>query len=292
MIINSELYQIFYYVAQNKSLTAAANQLYLSQSTVSRAIQSLENKLNCTLFIRSPKGMELTEQGIYLFGHVKKAATELTMAESHLQKVNSLRGGFLRIGVTELTLQYDLMSHLNALQSQYPGLNVSLSFESRLVNESLKKGLLDLAVMTTPIIEDDSIFVKRLRPMQDVLIGGSRYRKYAGRKVSITELAGEDFILMKKDTSTREYVEQLDARHGIRLNPKYEVATLTLIRMMAEQNMGLGILPEEYIKDYSGTDLFVIDLKEGLPPREVCILYSKEYYNHPIRDMFLKKLTS
>jgi DNA-binding transcriptional LysR family regulator len=44
MIINSELYQIFYYVAQNKSLTAAANQLYLSQSTVSRAIQSLENK--------------------------------------------------------------------------------------------------------------------------------------------------------------------------------------------------------------------------------------------------------
>lgn len=292
MIINYELYQIFYYVAQNASLTAAANQLYLSQSTVSRAIQSLENKLNCTLFIRSPKGMELTESGLELFLHVKKAASEFNIAETHLRKANSLRSGFLRIGVTELTLQYDLLPHLEKLQQQYPGLNVSLSFETRKVNEALHKGLLDLAVMTTPVIEEDDICVRSLRPMQDVMIGGSKYREFAGRKVSIKELDQEDFIVMKRDTSTREYVDRLAEQYQVHLNAKYEVSTLSLIMTMSEINLGLGILPEEYIKSYSGTDLFVLDLKEGLPSREVCILYSKAYENNPLRDMVVDMLIS
>ena len=112
MIINYELYQIFYYVAALGNITAAANRLFLSQSTVSRAIQNLEKELNCTLFLRSQKGMELTSDGSYLFSHVKKAFLEISIAENHLQTVSALEKGFLRIGVTEMTLNYYLLERL------------------------------------------------------------------------------------------------------------------------------------------------------------------------------------
>ena len=290
MIINYDLYQIFYYVAQNRNLTAAANQLYLSQSTVSRAIQSLENELNCTLFIRSPKGMELTESGLFLFGHVKKAAAEFTLAENHLHKMHSLQEGFLRIGITEMTLQHFLLPYLKDLQKQYPGLNVSLSFETRMVNDALHNGRRDLEILTSPIIEDERLCVHNIRPVQDVLIAGDKYQKFAGRKVSIKELDHEDFILMKEETSTREYARQISDQFHIRLNAKYEVSTLSLIMTMAAQNMGIGLLPSEYLQAYEGTDLFCIDLFESLPQRQICVLYSKEYENNPVRDMFLEKI--
>ena len=81
MIINYEYYQIFYYVAKNKNITVATNQLFLSQSTVSRVIQNLERDLGCTLLIRSKQGLSLTEEGKFLYEHVKKAFSFISIAE-------------------------------------------------------------------------------------------------------------------------------------------------------------------------------------------------------------------
>lgn len=291
MIINYELYQIFYYVAALGNITAAANRLFLSQSTVSRAIQNLEKELNCTLFLRSQKGMELTSDGSYLFSHVKKAFLEISIAENHLQTVSALEKGFLRIGVTEMTLNYYLLERLQKFREAYPGIQVSLSFEqTKTALTELRENTLDIAVLTTPIPQDEQICQQPLCEIQDVLIGGTRFRHLAGRKVSITELENEDFILMEKGTSTWKYVRNYFEQHDTTINEQYHVCSLSLIRSMAEMNMGLGILPEIYLREYDGSDLFEVDLIDPLPKREICALTSTDCPIHPVRDAFMKYL--
>lgn len=63
MNINLELYKIFYYVAKNKSITRAANELLISQPAISKSIKTLEAQMGEKLFIRKSNGVELSEKG-------------------------------------------------------------------------------------------------------------------------------------------------------------------------------------------------------------------------------------
>ena len=66
---NLNLYHIFYTVAKNKNISLAAKELYISQPAISKAISKLENNLETTLFIRSSRGVTLTEEGRILYEH-------------------------------------------------------------------------------------------------------------------------------------------------------------------------------------------------------------------------------
>ena len=77
-MVNLELYRVFYTVAKCGSLTRAADELFISQPAVSQAIKQLESQLGTTLFNRTHRGMELSEQGgKEIFGIVEKALAEV-----------------------------------------------------------------------------------------------------------------------------------------------------------------------------------------------------------------------
>mgnify|MGYP002707653118 FL=1 len=82
MAINLEYYRAFYYVALYKSISRAAEEMFVSQPAVSKAIRNLEESLKCTLFVRSSHGSELTRNGALLFSHVSKAFDEFEIGES------------------------------------------------------------------------------------------------------------------------------------------------------------------------------------------------------------------
>ena len=63
MNVDLELYRVFYVVAKNKHMTRAGEELHISQPAISQSIKKLEEQLGGTLFLRSNRGMELTEEG-------------------------------------------------------------------------------------------------------------------------------------------------------------------------------------------------------------------------------------
>ena len=71
MNVNLEYYKIFYHVAQCQSITGAAGELCISQPAVSQAIKQLEQSLGTKLFMRTAKGVTLTNEGHTLFSYVK-----------------------------------------------------------------------------------------------------------------------------------------------------------------------------------------------------------------------------
>ena len=84
MDVNFEYYRIFYYVAKYRNFTNVAHALHNSQRIITRAMNCLEREIHCTLFIRTNRGVRLTEEGEKLFRHVSAAMMQILAAEEEL----------------------------------------------------------------------------------------------------------------------------------------------------------------------------------------------------------------
>ena len=96
-----DYYRIFYYVAQYKSFSKAADVMGNNQPNITRCMNILENELGCKLFIRSNRGVQLTIEGERLFEHVSIAIEQLVSGENELLKDKGLESGLVNIGASE-----------------------------------------------------------------------------------------------------------------------------------------------------------------------------------------------
>ena len=100
MNISFELYRVFYIVAKVKSISSAAKELYISQPAVSRSIKQLEEKLGKQLFLRTPRGMQLTHEGELLFKYIEQAYNLISIAENKFIELQHIVDGEVRVGVS------------------------------------------------------------------------------------------------------------------------------------------------------------------------------------------------
>ena len=90
MSVNFDFYRTFYYVGKYKNITAAAKALFVTQPTVTHAIQALERELNCSLFIRSQKGVSFTPEGAVFYRQIAAACETIFEAEQNLEAAKNL----------------------------------------------------------------------------------------------------------------------------------------------------------------------------------------------------------
>lgn len=100
-MVKLELYRVFREVAEAGNISLAAENLYLSQSAVSQSVKQLEQQLGTRLFLRSPRGVTLTEDGRLLFEYVRSAMGLLETGEDKLQQSRTLQAGTLVIGASD-----------------------------------------------------------------------------------------------------------------------------------------------------------------------------------------------
>ena len=81
MINNLNYYNVFYMVAKTGSISRAANQLYISQPAVSKAISNLEESIGIALFVRNSRGVALTEEGTILYDYIERALDNIVKSE-------------------------------------------------------------------------------------------------------------------------------------------------------------------------------------------------------------------
>ena len=109
---NLALYRVFYAVAKNKNITKAAKELFISQPAISKDISKLEANLNCTLFLRTSRGVSLTKEGELLFHHIHSAFSSIEAGEYALKQAQDLKTGQVRIGVSSTLCRYILMPYI------------------------------------------------------------------------------------------------------------------------------------------------------------------------------------
>ncbi|MDO5155397.1 MAG: LysR family transcriptional regulator [Eubacteriales bacterium] len=145
---NLNSYHIFYEVAKCGNISKAADALYISQPAVSKSITRLEQSLNHQLFIRSKKGVKLTEEGQTLYQHLQTAFAAIDAAEQDLYRISHFGMGQLRIGVSTSLCKHILLPYLQDFIDANPHIKVSIecnpTFETI---ELLKQDKIDIGLV-------------------------------------------------------------------------------------------------------------------------------------------------
>lgn len=122
MINNLEAYKVFYYVAKCGSVTKAAGELSISQPAVSQAVKQLENTLDVSLFHRAAKGVRLTGEGELLYSYVAKGYEQIELGVKKVHQMQNMELGEVRIGASDMTLQFYLLPYLENFMRSIPAL--------------------------------------------------------------------------------------------------------------------------------------------------------------------------
>lgn len=122
--MNLDLYKTFYHIAKCESITKAAEQMYITQPAVSRAIRQLEEELGCTLFVRTAKGVKLTLEGNILYQYVDQIFQFLSTAEKKINDVKNLNSGEVRLGVSDTLCKHYLARYLKLFNTLHPKIKI------------------------------------------------------------------------------------------------------------------------------------------------------------------------
>ena len=292
MGINFELYKTFYYVARYRNITHAAKALFQTQPTVSRCIAQLETQLGCTLFVRSQKGVSLTPEAEVLYRHVATACEEIFTAEQQMNKRKNLQEGLVRIGASEMTLHHGLLHFLGSFLECYPEIRLQISsFTTPSAIQALKKEEIDLAVVISPYPQSEEFHVQLLSSFQDIAVAGKGFSKLYGRTLHLRDLNNYPLICLQSGTGTRQHLESFFEQHGQVLRPDIELPTTDLIVPLVEQNLGIGIVPENFAAHaLEQQSIFSLRLRTPFPFRQIGVVTC---LSHPLSlaaQQFLKML--
>ena len=276
MNISYDYYRIFYYVAKYGSFTAAANKLLNNQPNVTRAMKALESELGCTLFIRTNKGVTLTCEGEALYAHISLAFEHIQTGEEEISANKGLQKGIVSIGATEISLRCFLLPILNEYRNKYPGISIKISsLSSSQALSALKAGIVDFAIVTTPIQKDSELHEVKVKEFREVAICGEVLKSKLGSAVfELKELTQYPIVSFEKGRSTHTFYTELFAKHSVNFSPDIEAATADQIIPIVKHNLGIGFIPEQFLHD-EPNGIYKLNLKDQIPTREICVVTRK-----------------
>lgn len=288
MNVNMDYYRIFYYVAKYGNFTKAAWALGNSQPNVTRAMNCLEQQLQCTLFIRTNRGVQLTSEGERLYVRVSAAMTQLFAAEEELGDRGGLTRGSISIGATETALNIFLLEKLKSFHMEYPGIRLKLyNHSTPQAIEAVKSGKIEFAVVTTPVEIKPPLKKIVLQSFREILVGGKTFTALGSQVLSLEEVKNYPMICLGRETMTYQFYSRLFLEHCLELTPDTEVATTDQILPLVKCELGLAFLPEKIAEEaIARHEIVQIALREPIPERQICMVYDAEHsLNAAIRQL-------
>ena len=270
-----DYYRIFYYVAQYKSFSKAAEVMGNNQPNITRCMNILENELGCKLFIRSNRGVQLTVEGERLHNHVSIAMEQLVAGENELLKEKGLESGLVNIGASETALRLILLTELESFHHQYPHVKLRISNHSTpQAVQAVRNGEVDFAIVTTPAEVENGLKMVELMPFYEVLVGGRTFTALASQNLSLKELNNYPLISLSDESMTRAFYRQFFLDHGAVLKPDTEAATTDQMLTLVKSELGIAFLPQPMAQDaLARGEIVQLHLQEIIPQRSICLVY-------------------
>jgi LysR family nitrogen assimilation transcriptional regulator len=238
----------FLQVADEGSLTRAAEVLGIAQPALSRQMRLLEEALAVRLFVRTPRGMQLTEDGEQLraavIGPMKQVEVALHNVGSRFAPIS---GGIV-LGMPETTACVLAPSLLRALHTAFPLVNVAVVAHDshRLVSEMLT-GDVDIALIHGPT-PDERLFDSELLSEDLVLVGGRASGLSTDRPVRFADIASLPLTLPRSQPGLRSSVEKIARQMQIKIDVRFEADSLMVRKDLIASDLAYGLLPVSAIR--------------------------------------------
>ena len=239
MNIDLELYKIFYTVAKHKHMTRASEELHISQPAISQSIKKLEDQLGGTLFLRSNKGMELTNEGEMFFDYVKGALELINNAEIEFTSFKKLDKGEIKIGASTTLTKLILMHTIKKFHKDYP--NIKINITNDLTNNlliDLEKGKLDFVIYNEGEKKKSNVETTKIKEIKQGFIYNEMY--YKDKITNLNDLINYPLILQKKESNSRKFLDEYTLKNNIILGANTEVVSQELVIEFTEAGLGIG----------------------------------------------------
>ncbi|WP_225920053.1 LysR family transcriptional regulator [Pseudomonas vanderleydeniana] len=229
--------------ADSKNLTKAAEQAHLTLSAASKRLAELERVTGCTLFIRLPRGLQITPAGQGLAQHARLMLDNAQrLAHDATDFANGVRGHLRLFANTSAVIQF-LPQDLADFLGTHPDIRISLEEAlSDMTVQALKDGKADIGIFADNV-PTNGLEVRPYRQDQLVVLVPADHPLVRHGSVSLVETLEYDFVALNQGSSLLERIRQAAASAGGLLKVRIQVSSFDGICRMIEAGLGIGILP-------------------------------------------------
>lgn len=290
----------FLAVAEELSISKAAEKLFITQQSLSSHISRLEQELGTPLFERSP-GLSLTYAGTQL---VKSASQIIDMERqivNEMDDIRNLRRGELRIGISHTCGRAILPDILPQYIAEHPNVEISLiEGNSSEIEGILQHGRADLivgftpilldAVETVPLLEEQMILIVPRKFTQRIFGDRSEFmRGKFSESADLRPYADSPFILLKKGNRVRGIIDAYMRQIGFTPRIILETENTETAYALAERGLGMAFYPSVFfdrihaslrtrVDAGAGPDVDLFPLRDPSTINSLVIAYSRERY--------------
>lgn len=265
---------------EEKSLTRAAERLYISQPALSYRLKNIEEEFGVQLFFKTKKGIDFTSEGEYLVQYAEDMQRVLQVTKDQMVNMKDGVNGTLRLGVSSNFARYKLPEVLKSFSTHYPAVqfNVKTGWSSDIMN------FLSSSKVHVGIVRNDYEWKG-----EKVLLSKERLFLLSKRKLQFKQLPEMPFIDYSTDLSLRNLINDWWQEHfSVPPRVTMEVDKLETCKEMVNYDLGVSIFPEMSMKETD--DLYKMTLldKEGSPlERTTWLMYDKSYLSLSVVKTFI-----
>lgn len=281
--------EIFYYVAEFKSFSKAAQHLKVSKSFISKKITTLEQHLRANLILRSTRKLTLTEAGESFYSYATNIVREGNEAYSMIQELQGIPSGVLKISVPP-ALGLNLLAPLlpNFIR-QNPKIKLEIELENRLAN-LIEEGY-DLALRFAKL-ESSNLIAQRIFPIKNVICATEKYFQTNGMPKLPSDLE-HHFCATYSYSKDANHIKLIENKREEKIYIKSYFASnhLDLVKKMILNDLYLAVLPEFMIQKELKTGKLKVCLTDyQLPENYLYAVYPQKKFMLPKLKCFLDML--
>lgn len=270
--------QFFVAVADQGSVSRAAQKLSISQSSVTEAVKELETDLGVELFERHSRGLNITHKGHQFLRHATKILSDVSDARRTFLGEQAATKGRLQLGVTSMVAGYVLSDILARYRRAYPGVEISaIEDNGDYLEHLLVGGKLDVAVMVISNLRDRTA-------LQSEILEVSAYRLWMplGHKLNGADIIGVDDIvseplIMLTIDEIEENTGKLLAAIGAKPHVAFRTRSVEAVRSLVATGAGVALLPDLIYRPWSleGDRIESRDVSGSLPVVQVGMVWRR-----------------
>ena len=241
--------RVFCSVAELKSFTAAADRHDMSPTMASKHIRALESRLGTRLLNRTSRHVSMTETGALYFNQAKQTLEALDEVEAAVGNTTVVPRGTLRLAAPLWFDNRRFSAMLVEFGSLYPEVQFDIELTGRNVN-LVEEGFDLLLRATVPSALDPGLIARPLVDMPFHLVASSAYLDRAGRPATLADLDGRELLLCKgMHVGTAVPFDGPGEREVVKFQVGFESGSESLLRLVAQEGLGMARLPDLMIED-------------------------------------------
>jgi DNA-binding transcriptional LysR family regulator len=238
--------ECFLVVAKLGNVSRAAEEMFLTQPTLTARLQALEHEVGNQLFVRTKRGMRLTEAGREFLPYAERCVSSFENGKQHLKELQEGTKGHLKLGALPRVSTYTLPTLLEKFASAHPHIVVSvLTGHSKDVLEMVLREEVQLGLarsMGHPETEDLPLYEEEL-----VLVANPQHHLAQRERVDLTEVGQEQLILFDRASGNYELTKSLFRDTDVQEPRMMELDNIEAAKRMVEHGLGLAFLPRQAV---------------------------------------------